>query len=129
MVFLHFFRTIWHISKIISFKTKKAVSLSKNDFCILLSKDVIYRVSRFDLICGALPQIPNSFFAWHKKGIKKGQGYVRFARKTSAWRLKSFKLACGSNRKDFLTSSSLVFRLTEQGRFGNCDFGQSLYVK
>ena len=39
------------------------------------------------------------------------------------------KLACGSNRKDFLTSSSLVFRLTEQGRFGNCDFGQSLYVK
>jgi hypothetical protein len=26
------------------------------------------------------------------------------------------KLACGSNRKDFLTPSSLVFRLTGQGR-------------
>ena len=68
---------------------------------------------------GFAPVTPIPFLSWHKKGIKKGQGCVRFARKTSAWRLKSFKLACGSNRKDFLTSSSLVFRLIEQGRSGN----------
>jgi hypothetical protein len=52
----------------------------------------------------------------HKKVIKKSQGCARFARKTSVRRLKSFKLACGSNRKDFFTPSSLVFRLTGRGR-------------
>jgi hypothetical protein len=68
---------------------------------------------------------PNSFFVFlpaslvrreHKKVIKKSQGCVRIARKTSARRLKSFKLACGSNRKDFLTLSSLVFRLSGRGQ-------------
>jgi hypothetical protein len=59
---------------------------------------------------------PIPFLSSHKKGIKKGQGCVRIARKTSARRLKSFKLACGSNRKDFLMPSSLVFRLSGQGQ-------------
>jgi len=59
---------------------------------------------------------PQAWQAGTQKVIKKSQGSVCFARKTSAQRLKSFKLACGLNRKDFLTPSSLVFRLTGRGR-------------
>jgi hypothetical protein len=63
---------------------------------------------------GALPQTLIPFLSEHKKVIKKSQGCLRIARKTSARRLKSFKLACGSNRKDFLTPYSLVFWLSGQ---------------
>jgi hypothetical protein len=60
---------------------------------------------------------PNYFFVLtQKKVIKKSQGCLRIARKTSARRLKSFKLACGSNRKDFITPTSLVFRPSGRGQ-------------
>jgi len=52
----------------------------------------------------------------NKKGIKKGQASTHFARETYAWQLKSFKLAFGSDRNDFLTPSSLAFRLIGLGR-------------
>jgi len=65
-----------------------------------------------------LPQTPLHFLSCHKKRSKKGQDSTRFARKTYACRLKSFKLAPfrSSNRKDFLTPTALVFRLTGSGR-------------
>jgi hypothetical protein len=65
---------------------------------------------------GALPQTLIPFLSEHKKVIKKSQGCLRIARKTSARRLKSFKLACRSNRKDFLAPTSLVFRLSGRGQ-------------
>ena len=78
MVFLPFFRIIWYISKIISFKTKKAVSLSKNDFCILLSKDVIYRSFPFTITYSVQFQSPLS--SWIYFGIISGSHSINGCR-------------------------------------------------
>jgi hypothetical protein len=65
---------------------------------------------------GFAPVTPIPFLYQDKKRIKKSQGCLRITRKNSARRLKSFKLAYGSNRKDFLTPSSLIFRLSGRGQ-------------